>query len=67
MSGCRASCVSSRVLVGKTIDLLVPWLEAMVPLAYGAVLLLAPSGHGAGARPTHRPRPDGSRVIWSSN
>jgi hypothetical protein len=41
MSRCRASCVSSRVLPGKTIDPLVPWLAAMVPLAYGA-LLLAP-------------------------
>lgn len=57
MSRCRASCVSSRVLVGKTIDLLVPWLASMVPLAYGAVLLLAVSGHGAGAGPIHRPRP----------
>jgi hypothetical protein len=57
MSRCLASCVSSRVLVGKTIDLLVPCLTAMVPLAYGAVLLLAPSGHGAGAGPTHRPLP----------
>jgi hypothetical protein len=33
-------------LVGKTINLPAPWLAAMVPLAYGAVLLLAPSGHG---------------------
>ncbi len=48
MSRCRTSCVSSaRVFMGKTIDLLAPWLTAMVPLAYGAVLLLAPSGHGA--------------------
>jgi hypothetical protein len=28
---CRTSCVSSaRVLVGKTIDLLVPWPAAMI-------------------------------------
>jgi hypothetical protein len=48
MSRCRTSCVSSaRVFVGKTIDLFAPWLAAMVPLAYGAMLLLAPSGHGA--------------------
>jgi hypothetical protein len=48
MSRCRTSCVSSaRVFTGKTIDLLAPWLTAMVPLAYGAVLLLAPSGHGS--------------------
>jgi len=60
MSRCRASCVSSRVLVGKTIDLLVPWLAAMVPLAYGVVLLLAPSGHGAGAG-LASPSPDGSQ------
>jgi len=62
MSRCRASCVSSRVLAGRTIDLLVPWLTAIVALAYGAVLLPAP-GHGAGAGPS----PDGSQVIWSSN
>ena len=36
MSRCRASCVSSRVLVGRAIDLLVPWLAAMVPLAPNA-------------------------------
>jgi len=36
MSRCRASCVSSRVLVGRVIDLLVPWLVAMVPLAPNA-------------------------------
>jgi hypothetical protein len=53
MSRCRASCVSSRVSVGKTIDLLGP--AAMVPQAYGAVLLLASSGHGVGAGPTHGP------------
>jgi hypothetical protein len=48
MSCCRTSCVpSARVFVGKTIDLLTPWLAAMVVLAYGAVLLLAPSGDGA--------------------
>ncbi len=48
MSRCRTSCVSSaRVFVGKMIDLLAPWLAAMVVLAYGAVLLLAPSGHVA--------------------
>jgi hypothetical protein len=49
MSRCRASCVSSRVLVGKTIDLLGPWPTAMVPRAYSEVLLLASSGDGAGA------------------
>jgi len=47
MSPCRTSCISSaRVFAGKTIDLLVPWLAAVV-LVSGAVLLLAPSGHGA--------------------
>jgi hypothetical protein len=33
MSRCRASCVSSRDLVGRASDLLAPWLAAMVPLA----------------------------------
>jgi hypothetical protein len=36
MSRCRASCVSSRVLAGRAIDLLVPRLAAMVPLAPNA-------------------------------
>jgi hypothetical protein len=36
MSRCRASCVSSRVFVGRAIDLLVPWLAATVPLAPNA-------------------------------
>ena len=36
MSRCRASCVSSRVLAGRAIDLLVPWLATMVPLAPNA-------------------------------
>jgi hypothetical protein len=48
MSRCRTSCVSfARVLAGKAIDLLVPWPAAMVVLVSGAVLGLAPSGHGA--------------------
>ena len=38
MSRCRASCVSSRVLVGRAIDLLVPWLAAMVALAPNAAI-----------------------------
>jgi hypothetical protein len=37
MPRCRASCVSSRVLVGRAIDLLVPRLAAMVPLAPNAL------------------------------
>jgi hypothetical protein len=36
MPRCRASCVSSRVLVGSPIDLLVPWLAAAVPLGSNA-------------------------------
>src|SRR5437762_14375335 len=36
MSRCRVSRVSSRVLVRRAIDLLVPWLAAMVPLAPNA-------------------------------
>jgi hypothetical protein len=36
MSRCRASCVSSRVLVGSATDLLVLWLAATVPLAPNA-------------------------------
>jgi hypothetical protein len=34
MSRCRASCVASGGVVGRAIDLLVPW--AMVPLAPNA-------------------------------
>lgn len=36
MSRCRASCVASEVLVGRAIDLLVPWLAAMILLAPNA-------------------------------
>jgi hypothetical protein len=68
MSRCRASCVSfARVWAEMTIDPLAPRLAAIVPLAYGAALRLAPSGQGAGARPMHCALADGSQVIWSGS